>query len=131
MAVTDEQKGAITGVVISLTTAAVAYGLRRALVDRERGLRSRGELPTASGAADGDHLEPEGDSEDALHESPLLKALKQLAAHALLPIIEQAARHAGAWVGEKAPGADRSPLGLQFVEAFHHAAALRNPKSPR
>jgi hypothetical protein len=130
MAVTNEKKGAITGAAISVTTAAVAYGLKRALGDRDRGLPSRRELPSASGTAGGENVEPEGDGgEAALGGSPLLPALKQLVAHALLPMIGSAARRAGLWAGEKAPGADQSPLGVRFVEAFRDAAGPGSAKS--
>lgn len=121
IAVTDEQKGAIAGAAISAATVALAYGLKHVLEDRGGEQVCSSDGAEAVDACDGDAQE--GDNPTASGASPLVAAaLRELATHKLRPMVEEAARRAGKWVGENAPEMDRNPLVRRFADAFSDAA---------
>jgi hypothetical protein len=121
MSVTDEQKGALTGAAISAATVAAAYALKHAL-DRSGGPRSAAERER-------DEDDPaEDDATAAPVPSPLLAALQEVGRQRLRSTFEDAVRHAGRSVGEKAPELERNPFVRRFLQAFSDAAARRGSR---
>jgi hypothetical protein len=127
MSVRDEQRGALTGAAISAATVATAYALKHVLEGRSIRPVSRPDS-AADGQAEEGSVDDDRDEEGgpaAPSPSPLLAALMEVGRRRVRSMFEDAVRHAGRWVGEKAPDVDRNPLVSRFTEAFSDAAARR------
>jgi hypothetical protein len=101
----DDKNDAISSAVIAAVAGAVAYGLKKALADR-----------------DGSNRDP---AENGDHRNRSILPVIESAPDMLLPLAENAAAAAGKWVAENAPEVIRDRLLPRFIGAFTDAAKGR------
>jgi hypothetical protein len=101
----SEKNDAISSAAIAAVAGALAYGLKKALADRDGSTRDPAEI-------------------GELRSRSILPVIES-APDMLLPLVENAAGAAGKWVAENAPEVIRDRLLPRFIGAFTDAAKGR------
>jgi len=108
-------KGALTTAAVAAATGAAVYGVRKALTKGDGDDSPKAKKSESNG---------DGNDDDSGVRSVVGSAASSAwdsASHAVVPMAEEAADAAGAWVAEHAPDIVRERIIPRFIKSFNDA----------